>query len=57
MHPEEEPPKKREKPGPGLAEVDPEPLSQTAGEGIDPDANEEAHRKVVEQREKRAGDR
>jgi len=52
MQPDDKPRKKHEKPGPGIAEVDPVPLSQTAGEGIDPDANEAAHREVVEQREK-----
>jgi hypothetical protein len=39
-------------PPPGIAEVDPVPLSQTSGEGIDPDANEEAHKDIAEQREK-----
>jgi hypothetical protein len=34
----------------GLADVDPEPLAGM-GEGIDPDAVEEAHRSVKEQRE------
>ncbi len=30
----------------GIAEVDPEPLAQIAGEGIDLDANEAAHRRT-----------
>jgi len=34
----------------GLADVDPEPLANVAGEGIDVDAVEEAHRSVPEQR-------
>ena len=36
----------------GIADVDPQPLTQIAGEGIDPDANEKAHRSVKEQRER-----
>lgn len=36
----------------GLADVDPQPLAQTAGEGIDPDENDKAHRSVKEQRER-----
>jgi hypothetical protein len=35
----------------GIAEVDPEPLAGM-GEGIDPDAVDEAHRSVREQRER-----
>jgi hypothetical protein len=35
----------------GIAEVDPEPLANMAGEGIDPDAVDEAHRSVQEQRD------
>lgn len=30
----------------GIAAVDPEPLAQVAGEGIDPDANQAAHRRT-----------
>jgi hypothetical protein len=30
----------------GIAEVDPEPLAQVAGEGIDLDANDAAHRRT-----------
>ena len=30
----------------GIAEVDPEPLTQIAGEGIDLDANEAAHQRT-----------
>jgi hypothetical protein len=30
----------------GIAEVDPEPLAQVAGEGIDPDANQAARRRT-----------
>jgi hypothetical protein len=36
----------------GISEVDPEPLANVAGEGIDPDAVDEAHRSVREQRER-----
>lgn len=36
----------------GISEVDPEPLANVAGEGIDPDAVSEAHRSVQEQRER-----
>ena len=36
----------------GLADVDPEALAQTAGEGIDPDDNEKAHASVKEQRDR-----
>jgi len=35
----------------GISDVDPEPLT-TMGEGIDPDAVDEAHRSVKEQRER-----
>ncbi len=38
--------------GVGIAEVDPVPLANVAGEGIDPDAVDEAHRSVPEQRER-----
>lgn len=34
----------------GIADVDPEPLTQVAGEGIDPSATRTAHRAVTEQR-------
>ncbi len=45
----------REAPGVrGIADVDPGPLAQTAGEGIDVDAVQAAHDGVVEQREKLA---
>ncbi len=30
----------------GISEVDPEPLTQVAGEGIDLDANEAAHQRT-----------
>jgi hypothetical protein len=36
----------------GISEVDPEPLANVVGEGIDPDAVDEAHRSVQEQRER-----
>jgi hypothetical protein len=36
----------------GIADVDPEPLAQTAGEGIDVDAVAAAHDDIVELREK-----
>jgi hypothetical protein len=36
----------------GIADVDPEPLSHTAGEGIDLDRDVEAHEKIREQRER-----
>ena len=36
----------------GIADVDPEPMTQIAGEGIDPDANEKAHNSVKEQRDR-----
>ena len=36
----------------GIAEVDPVPLANVAGEGIDVDAVEEAHVSVTEQRER-----
>lgn len=36
----------------GIADVDPEPLSQVAGEGIDPDRNEDAHESVRSVRER-----
>jgi hypothetical protein len=36
----------------GIAEVDPEPLANVAAEGIDPDAADEAHSSVSEQRER-----
>jgi hypothetical protein len=36
----------------GIAEVDPEPLASPAVEAIDPDAADEAHRSVQEQRAK-----
>lgn len=36
----------------GIADVDPVPLAQTAGEGIDPDDNDKAHASVKEQRER-----
>jgi len=36
----------------GIADVDPEPLAQTAGEGIDPDAVDAAHEAVADQRDK-----
>jgi hypothetical protein len=36
----------------GIAEIDPEPLTQVAGEGIDPDATREAHEGPREQRAK-----
>jgi hypothetical protein len=36
----------------GISEVDPEPLANVAGEGIDPDAVDEAHRSVQEQRDR-----
>jgi hypothetical protein len=36
----------------GIANVDPQPLTQIAGEGIDVEATEAAHRDVVEQRER-----
>ena len=36
----------------GIAEVDPEPMTQIAGEGIDRDANRAAHEDVAEQRAK-----
>ncbi len=36
----------------GIADVDPEPLTQVAGEGIDPDANDAAHSDVAEQNAK-----
>jgi hypothetical protein len=38
----------------GIADVDPQPLAQTAGEGIDLDAVQAAHDDIVEQREKLA---
>jgi hypothetical protein len=42
----------------GIADVDPVPLAQTAGEGIDADAVARAHEDVIDQREKlpRRGD-
>ena len=36
----------------GIADVDPEPMTQIAGEGIDPDANDKAHTSVKDQRDK-----
>jgi len=36
----------------GIADVDPQPLAQTAGEGIDVDAVDAAHAVVVDQRDK-----
>lgn len=36
----------------GIADVDPEPLAQVAGEGIDPDATEAAHTDIAEQQAK-----
>lgn len=38
--------------GVGIADVDPVPLANVAGEGIDPDAVDEAHRSVTEQRDR-----
>lgn len=35
----------------GISEVEPEPLANMAGEGIDPDAVDEAHRSVQDQRD------
>ena len=34
----------------GIADVDPQPMTQIAGEGIDPDANDKAQSSVKEQR-------
>jgi hypothetical protein len=36
----------------GIADVDPQPLAQTAGEGIDVDAVDAAHEVVIEQRDR-----
>ena len=36
----------------GIADVDPEPLAQVAGEGIDADRVEEAHRELPELHER-----
>jgi hypothetical protein len=36
----------------GIAEVDPQPLSQISGEGIDPDATAAAHDEIPDQRER-----
>jgi hypothetical protein len=36
----------------GIANVDPEPLSHVAGEGIDLDRDVAAHREIAEQRER-----
>lgn len=36
----------------GLAEVDPEPMTQIAGEGIDPEDNDKAHTSVKDQRDR-----
>lgn len=36
----------------GISEVDPQPLTQIAGEGIDPDATRAAHDEPREQRER-----
>ena len=36
----------------GLADVDPQPMTQIAGEGIDPEGNEKAHSSVKDQRER-----
>ena len=36
----------------GIADVDPEPLSQVAGEGIDLDRDVDAHETIREQRER-----
>ena len=36
----------------GIADVDPEPLSQVSGEGIDLDRDVDAHEKIREQRER-----
>lgn len=36
----------------GLANVDPEPISHVAGEGIDLDGDLAAHREIAEQRER-----
>jgi hypothetical protein len=36
----------------GIADVDPQPLAQTAGEGIDADAVDAAHAVVIDQRDK-----
>ena len=36
----------------GIAEIDPEPLTQVSGEGIDLDATETAHRAPRDQRER-----
>lgn len=38
--------------GVGIADVDPGPLANPAGEAIDPDAVDEAHRSVREQRDR-----
>lgn len=36
----------------GIADVDPEPMTQIAGEGIDPDGNEKAQESVKNQRDR-----
>jgi len=36
----------------GIADVDPQPMTQIAGEGIDPDDNEKARTSVKEQRDR-----
>ncbi len=36
----------------GIADVDPEPLTQVAGEGIDPEATAAAHTDIAEQNAK-----
>ncbi|MDB4956770.1 MAG: hypothetical protein JWO36_4339 [Myxococcales bacterium] len=36
----------------GIADVDPQPLAQVAGEGIDPDAVEAAHHELPDLRER-----
>jgi len=38
--------------GTGIADVDPVPLSHVAGEGIDLDRDVEAHRDILEQRDR-----